>query len=128
MKIEKTVLDSKGRVVVPKQFREALGIRENDPVFVSLNEKTQTITISQYGNESVYQLTIEMGDKPGTLARLARAIFENGLDLIATESHSTLRTKGASWRVLCSTKKLDVARLKKALKHNGATSVSITKI
>lgn len=128
MKIEKTVLDSKGRIVIPKSFRESISLRENDPVFVSLNEKTQTIAISQYGNESVYQLTIEMGDRPGTLAMLAKALFDNGVDLIATESHSTLRTRGASWRVLCSTKKLDSAGLKKVLKQNGATTVNITKI
>src|SRR3989339_545546 len=117
MKVEKTTLDSKGRAVIPKAFREAISLREGDPVFVSLDEKNKSIILSQYSESSVYQLTIGMGDAPGTLAKLATALFENGVDLIATESHSTLRTKGAVWRVLCSMKdkKTDFAKLKKLL-------------
>jgi AbrB family looped-hinge helix DNA binding protein len=130
MKIEKTRLDSKGRAVIPKPFREALGLREGDPVFVSLNERNQAIMITQYSESAVYQLTICMGDAPGTLAKIATILFENGVDLIATESHSTLRTKGAVWRILCTInrKKTNFAKLKKLLLRNGANSLSFARI
>lgn len=128
MKIERTNLDSKGRALIPKSFRDAIGLRENDPIYVSLDEKNNVLVLGQYAESNVYQITIEMGDAPGTLAKLAKTLFENKIDLIATESHSTLRAKGATWRVLCSCKKTDMNRLKKMLKENGAISISITKL
>lgn len=128
MKIERTNLDSKGRALIPKSFREALALRENDPVFVSLDEKNRTIILSQYSESSVYQLIIEMGDTPGALAKLAKVLVDNHVDLITTESHSVLRTKGALWRVLCSARKMDASALKKRLLSNGATSVTIDKL
>lgn len=128
MKIERTTLDSKGRALIPKSFREILSLRENDPVFVSLDERNHAIVLSQYAEKDVYQITIEMEDKPGTLAKLAKTLYDKKIDLIATESHSTLRTKGASWRVLCSVKKLNFADLKKKLVGAGAVFVEIKKI
>jgi AbrB family looped-hinge helix DNA binding protein len=128
MKTEKTKLDSKGRALIPKAFREAIGLKESDPVFVSLDEKNQSIILSQYAESEVYQLTIEMGDKPGALASLAKVLADNKVDLIATESHSVLRAKGALWRVLCSCKKMDREPLRKALLAHGALSVSIAKL
>lgn len=128
MKIEKTNLDPKGRALIPKSFRDAIGLRENDPIYVSLDEKNNVLILGQYAENNVYQLTIEMGDAPGTLAKLAKTLFENKIDLIATESHSTLRAKGATWRVLCSCKKTDMKNLKLTLRKNGAVSVAITKL
>lgn len=128
MKTEKTKLDSKGRALIPKPFRESLGLRENDPIFVSLDSQNHAIIIGQYSETNVYQITIEMGDKPGTLAKLAHILSTNGVDLIATESHSTLRTKGATWRVLCSAKKVDMKKLRRLLLQTSATSVSINKL
>jgi AbrB family looped-hinge helix DNA binding protein len=129
MKIEKTNLDSKGRAVIPKAFREALGLRENDPVFISLDEEKCAIILTQYSESDIYQIKMEMGDTPGTLARLAVALFENGVDLIATESHAVLRTKGATWRGVCSiSPKVDISALKRLLLGNGAVKVSIKKL
>lgn len=127
MKIERTCLDSKGRALIPKSFREAIGLRESDPIYVSLDGKNNVLVLGQYAESNVYQITIKMGDTPGTLAKLANVFSENMVDLIATESHSTLRTKDATWRVICSCK-TDIKKLKIALRINGATSVAITKL
>lgn len=130
MKIEKTKLDSKGRAVIPKAFRESLGLREGDPVFVSLDEQNQAILLTQYSEKDLYQFVITMGDTPGTLAKLAALFYKNEVDLIATESHSTLRTKGATWRALCSirNKKTKISNLKKLLLKNGAIAVTVSKL
>ena len=127
MKIEKTKLDSKGRVVVPKSFRDNLGLREDDLVFLSLDETNRSIILSQYAEKNIYQILIEMNDKPGTLAKLAIALHKEGVDLITTESHSVLRTKSAIWRVMCALKG-KTSELKKILKKNGALSVHFTKM
>ncbi|MFH1521304.1 MAG: AbrB/MazE/SpoVT family DNA-binding domain-containing protein [Candidatus Micrarchaeota archaeon] len=129
MKIEKTKLDSKGRALIPKEFRESINLREGDPIFVSLNEKNRTIILSQYSESDLYQLFITMSDKPGTLAWLASVLFENKFDIIVTESHAVLRTKGAFWRVIGTFKgPHDKQKLKKELLKNGASEVTITKL
>ncbi|MFH1785220.1 MAG: AbrB/MazE/SpoVT family DNA-binding domain-containing protein [Candidatus Micrarchaeota archaeon] len=128
MKTEKTKLDSKGRALIPKSFRETLGLKEDDPIFVSLDNQNHAIIICQYAENNVYQMVIGMGDTPGTLAKLAQLLYKNNIDLIATESHSTLRTKGATWRILCSAKNVDMKKLRKLLLKNLATSVTITKL
>ncbi|VVC04060.1 Transcriptional regulator MraZ [Candidatus Bilamarchaeum dharawalense] len=129
MKIEKTNLDSKGRALIPKSFREAIGLRENDPVFVSLDDANNALILSQYSEKNLFQITITMNDKPGTLAWLATVLYENSFDLIVTESHSVLRTKGAVWRVIGAFKeKYDVVKLRKKLLSKGATVVSIKKL
>jgi len=129
MRIEKTKLDAKGRALIPKEFREVLGLREGDPVFVSLDDKHHSIILTQYEETDLYQIVLHMGDKPGTLAWLATVLFENHFDLIVTESHAVLRTKGAVWRIIGSFKgKSDVQNLKKELLQNGATAITITKL
>ena len=128
MKIEKTRVDSKGRVVIPKSFRDSLAISVGDSIFLSLDEENRSIIISQYKEKDVYQILIEMGDAPGTLVKMAEVLFNNNVDLISTESHSVMRTHSAFWRVLCSMKGVKMPELKKQLVENGAKSVKITKI
>jgi len=128
MKIERTNLDSKGRIVIPKTFRDNLGLSERDNIFISLDEKNRNIIVSQYKEKKIYQIIIEMKDAPGTLFKLAKIMYENKIDLITTESHSVSRTNSALWRILCAMDKINNSDLKKKLKKAGAKSVLITKI
>lgn len=129
MKIEKTKLDSKSRIVIPKTFRRMLGIAENDNVFISLDEKNRAMIISKHKEKKVYQLIIEMGDQPGALLKLAQVLYENKFDLITTQSHSIMRSKTALWRILGifkDPKKLP--ELKRKLRKAGAKSVVVTRV
>ena len=79
-------LDTRGRLVIPNEFRESLDLKEGDNVLISLDPKTNTLSISPiYGEENnLVKLEIEFGDTPGCLAKIATKLAELNIDLIMT--------------------------------------------
>ena len=90
-------LDTRGRLVIPNEFRESLDLKEGDNVLLSLDTQTNTINISPlYGeNEYLVKMEIKFKDKPGSLAKVAAKLAEIRVDLIMTESKSFERGKKA---------------------------------
>ncbi len=128
-KLELVKIDSKGRIVLPQAFRESLRLREGDRTFLALDEENERIIISPGAERNLTLMEIEMGDKPGTLAKLATALAREGVDLISTESHSLDRSRNAVWRVLANTAAVkNWDKLKKRLREAGAVSVKIHKM
>ena len=125
----KASLDSKGRIVVPLEFRNILRLGIGADVFVQLDEDNERITVSPATGRNAI-LTIELSDAPGSLAKAAKILFENGVDLITTESRATARGKTAEWRVVGNVLNVkDMGALKqKLLDAGGAKSVKISKI
>ena len=95
-------LDTRGRLVIPNEFRESLDLKEGDNVLVSLDAKTNTLSISPiYGEDSnLVKMEIEFGDTPGCLAKIAEKIADLKIDLVMTESKSSQRGKKASWDII----------------------------
>ncbi len=127
MQVEQLKIDEKGRIVLPAKFRDFLGVTQGDHVFASADEKTQSIIISPHAEKDIYTIRIEMGDKPGTLAKLAQVLADSKVDLVSTESHSTIRTKEAVWRIIAKFDG-DFNTLIRRLKENGALRVEKKKI
>ena len=126
-------LDTRGRLVLPNEFRESLNIKEGDEVLVSLDQKTDTITINPvYGKPTdLVKIEIEFGDTPGCLAKIAKKIADMKIDLIMTESKSSQRGKKARWNIIADISKCSysVNEIKQLLLQSGfAESVSINKI
>ena len=126
-------LDTRGRLVLPNEFRESLNLKEGDEVLVSLDQKTDTITINPvYGKPTdLVKIEIEFGDTPGCLAKIAKKIAEMKIDLIMTESKSSQRGKKARWNIIADISKCSysVNEIKQLLLQSGfAESVSINKI
>ena len=112
-------LDTRGRLVIPSEFRESLDLQEGDNVLLSLDSKTNTIVISPtYGKqENLIKLEIEFGDKPGSLAKIAQMLAELKIDLVMTESKSFNRGTKARWNIVADISKanLSIQELKKEL-------------
>ena len=112
-------LDTRGRLVIPSEFRESLDLQEGDNVLLSLDSKTNTIVISPtYGKqENLIKLEIEFGDKPGSLAKIAQMLAELKIDLVMTESKSFNRGTKARWNIVADISKanLSISELKKEL-------------
>ncbi|VVC04062.1 Uncharacterised protein [Candidatus Bilamarchaeum dharawalense] len=126
MKIVKTRIGPNGRLQIPHDYLESLNLKVNDFVFLLLDEQNKSLRVSQFDATDLYEMLITMNDKPGTLAWLATVLYEHHFDLVFTEAHSIVRTKGAWWRVIGTFKgKPTTADLKKDLLKNGATSVTI---
>jgi AbrB family looped-hinge helix DNA binding protein len=126
-------LDTRGRLVIPNEFREALNLKEGDEVLISLDRKTDTLTISPiYGKPSdLVKMEIEFGDTPGCLAKIAEKVADLKIDLIMTESKSSQRGKRARWDVIADISKCSnsINEIKQLLMQSGfVESVSITKI
>jgi len=126
-------LDTRGRLVIPNEFRESLDLKEGDNVLISLNSKSNTITISPiYGEENnLIKMEIEFGDTPGGLAKIAGKLAELNVDLIMTESKSFERGTKARWDIVADISKsnFSVKQLKdELLKTNFVEQASITQI
>ena len=126
-------LDTRGRLVIPNEFRDTLDLKEGDEVLMSLDTKTNTLTISPiYGSaDNLIKIEIEFDDKPGSLAKLAETLGKNNIDLIMTESKSFQRGTKARWHIIADITKCsyEVNEIKNILLQNHSVeAVSITKI
>jgi len=104
-------LDTRGRLVIPNEFRETLDLKEGDNVLLSLDPNTNTLNISPlYGeNEYLIKMEIQFKDKPGSLAKVATKLAELRVDLIMTESKSYERGKKARWDIIADISKLTLS-------------------
>jgi len=126
-------LDTRGRLVLPNEFREKLDLKEGDEVLISLDAKTDTITIGPiYGKPSdLVKIEIEFGDTPGCLAKIAKKIADLKMDLVMTESKSSQRGKRARWDIIADISKCScsINEIKQFLLQSGfVESASINKI
>ena len=126
-------LDTRGRLVIPNEFRETLNLKEGDEVLMSLDTKTNTLVISPiYGKaDNLVKIEIEFDDKPGSLAKLAETLAKINMDLVMTESKSFQRGTKARWYIIADITKCPygINEIKKTLlQNNTVESVSITKI
>lgn len=126
-------LDTRGRLVIPNEFRESLDLKEGDEVLVSLDTKTDSINISPtYGDtKELIHMEIEFGDIPGCLAKIADLLAQMRIDLILTESKSSQRGKKARWDIIADKSKMNMSStdIKKRLIQSGyVESMSIRPI
>ena len=126
-------LDTRGRLVIPNEIREPLNLKEGDEVLISLDNKTDTITITPvYGEpRDLIKMEIIFGDAPGCLAKIAQKIADLKIDLILTESKSSQRGKKARWNIIADISKsnLSAKEIKQILLQSGfMESMSVTQI
>ena len=126
-------LDTRGRLVIPNEFRETLNLKEGDEVLMSLDTKTDTLMISPIFGEptDLVRMEIEFGDTPGCLAKIAKKIAEMKIDLVMTESKSSQRGKKARWDIIADISKCSssIVEIKQILLQSGLVEdVSITLI
>lgn len=95
-------LDTRGRLVIPNEFRETLDLKEGDNILLSLNPQNNSITLSPiYGEENnLIKMQITFEDKPGSLAQIANLLANLNVDLIMTESKSFNRGAKARWDII----------------------------
>ena len=126
-------LDTRGRLVIPNEFREPLGLKDGDEVLMNLDTTTNTISITPvYGKPAdLVKIDIEFGDTPGCLAKIATKIATLKIDLIMSESRSSKRGQKARWDIIAdiSKSKISINTIKQKLMQSGLVeSVTITKI
>lgn len=129
MKVSELVrVDSKGRVLLPRSIRDATGIREGMHVLLTADAERREILISSLAAEAeLARFYIQMSDVPGSLAKIAGALADANIDLLATESRTLRRGELAEWNVVAdvSRRTLDLESVEKALLKTGAKAVRV---
>ena len=125
-------LDTRGRLVIPNEFRESLNLKKGDEVLLSMETKTNTLTISPiYGKQcNLVKIELEFGDSRGCLAKIANILARMKIDLVMTESKSYQRGKKARWNIIADISKstYSVSNIRKnLLQNNLIESVNIDK-
>jgi AbrB family looped-hinge helix DNA binding protein len=90
-------VDEKGRLLIPSGIRKAIGLEPGVEVVISVDGKIASL--SPVFDKKVYDMRIIMGDKPGSLARIAEFLSKEGFDIIMSESRSLERERSAEWDV-----------------------------
>lgn len=129
MKVSKVTVDPRGRILIPREFLDGLCIKENQNLYLLLDEDHKSIRITNFEAHDIYEILITMNDKPGTVAWISTVLYEHHFNIIFIEAHSIATKKNALWRSVGTFKgKCDLSQLKKELLKNGATSVSMVKL
>lgn len=114
-------VDSKGRVTIPQAVRESLGITPGMTLALIADIDRREILISPISGKSakVYEILVEMEDKPGALAKVTNALAQNGVDIIASRCASLLRGQAGSCTLIVdmSTAKVPPEKLQEILEN-----------
>lgn len=95
-------VDSKGRVTIPAYMRGDLGMREGAYTAVRINREERVLTIGLFAGAKARLVEIRMRiqDRPGALARVARTLSEQSVDLLSSSSRTLKKGELAEWVVI----------------------------
>ncbi|MHA1668986.1 MAG: AbrB/MazE/SpoVT family DNA-binding domain-containing protein [Promethearchaeota archaeon] len=95
--------DERGRIVIPKEARNALGITTNSQLMMISDSEAKEIRITPIGlsgDKNPIKLQVTMADIPGALARLATLFGNLGLSMMYSEAVIIEKDKTAVWTVI----------------------------
>ena len=116
MTTQNVKVDSKGRIIVPNSFREALGIKAGGNIEAHLDKGNDRIMLFPI-EKATRKLVVLFGDVPGSLAKVAAILARNKVDLVYTSSRSMKRRQEAEWEIIADFSKAELGKLKSDLKE-----------
>ena len=112
-------VDSKGRITIPSHMRDELGMKEGSYATVRINREDKSIVIRPFAgsNAKLLEIRLMIPDRPGALARAARALSELNVDLLSSASRTIKKGEVAEWVVMAdvSQLKIEIEEVKKSL-------------
>ena len=129
MRIKKIItIDERGRIVIPKEARNALGITTDSQLMMVSDSEAKEIRITPIGlsgEKNPIKLRVTMSDAPGALAKLATLFGTFGLSMMYSEAVIVEKDKTAIWTVISESPE-DLEDLRKSLiEKGGALKVEI---
>jgi len=126
-------VDSKGRITIPQAIREALDIEPGMFVILiaDLNRREITVAPIFTSSDYLYELEVELQDRPGALAKLTEALAAMGVDIVAARCASVARYETASCLIIVDTSRSNISEeaLRKKLEElDIVTQVKTTKM
>lgn len=115
MNAQNIKVDSKGRIIIPNSFRESLGIKFGENIEAYLDRENERIILFPI-EKKTKKIVLLFGDVPGSLAKAAKILSKNNVDLVYTSSRSLKRRKEAEWEVIADFSKTSMEKLKADLR------------
>ncbi|HEW63556.1 MAG: AbrB family DNA-binding protein [Fervidicoccus fontis] len=86
-------IDPKGRVTIPLFIRESMDISEGRymVLIADVDKKEMILTPITTKNEELYEIRVELQDKPGALADLTKAFLDMKLDILISKCSTIKR-------------------------------------
>ncbi|WFO75775.1 ACT domain-containing protein [Desulfurococcaceae archaeon MEX13E-LK6-19] len=111
MKIREVVrVDNKGRITIPLVIRDALDIREGMSLLLIADVDKKEILVTPISREAkLYEIEIEIEDRPGALAEVANELAKHGIDQVMTRCTTLRRGEIAECVIVVDTSKASVA-------------------
>jgi len=114
-------VDSKGRITIPQAVREALGVEPGMLMALIADFDKREIIVSPIATkpEAVYELDLNLVDKPGSLAAVTGVLAKHKADIIASKCASIARGEEASCTIIVdmSMSDVDVDSIKRELEE-----------
>ncbi|MGC8937061.1 MAG: ACT domain-containing protein [Candidatus Methanomethylicaceae archaeon] len=107
-------IDSKGRITIPAHMRDELGMKEGSYASVRLDREGKSVVVSLFAGAKarLVEMRLTIPDRPGALARAARALSEIDIDLLSSISRTIKKGEVAEWVVVA-----DVSQLKMSVEE-----------
>jgi len=94
-----TKVDSKGRILIPVNYRNQMGVEEGTEMIIVPDEENKHIKILPISKDSTAEVRLQLDGALGGLAAVADALSANCFNIIMSESRNI--GKGlAEWRIL----------------------------
>jgi|YelNatPaOPRAMG01_1025707.scaffolds.fasta_scaffold01516_27 AbrB family looped-hinge helix DNA binding protein len=105
-------VDSKGRITIPAHMRTELGMKEGSYASVRLNREDRSVVVRLFAGSQakLVEIRLMIPDRPGALARAARALGDLNVDLLSSNSRTIKKGEVAEWVVVA-----DVGQLKSSI-------------
>jgi AbrB family looped-hinge helix DNA binding protein len=115
-------IDSRGRIVIPRNMRKNLGLKENSHVMLISNpdeNELRMIPLPFTEEGSYIRLRIIIPDEPGALGNVANLFGELGLSLLFGQEVVIKKGSEAEWTVVTPVPELPVEEFKKIICERG---------
>lgn len=79
-------VDSKGRILIPVQFRDNLGVSAGTEMIIVPDDENNYFKILPIAKEGTAEMRLMLADVPGSLASVADALAANSCNILVSES------------------------------------------
>ena len=92
-------VDSKGRILIPVQFRDDMGVEEGTEMIILPGDQNNHLKILPIAKDCTAELRMVLSDMPGSLASVADALSAHSYNILVSES-KRMDEKLTEWRII----------------------------
>jgi AbrB family looped-hinge helix DNA binding protein len=99
-------VDSKGRILIPVQFRDHMGVEEGTEMIIVPDNDNNHFKVLPISKDATAEIRLMLGDMPSSLASVADALAANSFDILVSESRRM--SEGLTeWRIIVDLEERD---------------------